>query len=169
MKPRSPPFLVRSSRVSNSSESTRCRAPSPRPVSSISDVEAARNRSALSDWKVRPSVSSTLSLRRARRLLVSRIDESEESAQRLIEVRAVARLLPEFDEHQLAKAVQAVTERVLGCADRKDPKLRRCLCEEQEQHPVEITQRLAGERVRLARGQRAPCPARRGGGRPRWR
>ena len=46
------------------------------------------------------------------------VHEAEERGEGREQVRAVAGLLAQLDEHELAQPVEAVSERVLGCTDR---------------------------------------------------
>ena len=108
--------------------------------------------------------------RAARRRVVPLVDEPEQDGERLVQVRAVARLWrAQLDEGEIAQPVEAVALLVLGRARRQDAELGRRLRVEQEEDAVQEAQRLLGERLRLAPRAAGRAPGRRAAARPRWR
>ena len=95
-----------------------------------------------------------LAVSRLRRL-VSLVDEREQQGQRVVQVRAVhGARAGQLDQRQLAEPVQAVALLVLPRADGQHLQLGRGLGVEQEQDPVQVAQRLPGQRLRLVLRQR---------------
>ena len=87
--------------------------------------------------------------------LVPLVDEHEQPGQRVVQVRAVhGARARQLDERQLAEPVKAVPLVVLLRADGQHLELGRGLRVEQEQDPVQVAQRLPGERLRLGLRQR---------------
>ena len=98
------------------------------------------------------------------RRLVSLVDEREQPGERVVQVRAVhGARAGQLDQRQLAEPVEAVALVVLLRADGQHLELGGGLRVEQEQDPVQVAQRLPGERLRLVLRQRVE-PLGAGGG-----
>ena len=101
---------------------------------------------------------------------MSLVDEREQPGQRVVQVRAFdGARAGQLDQRQLAEPVEAVALVVLLRADGQHLKLGRRLRVEQEQDPVQVPQRLPGERLRLVLRQRVEALVPYGGEPPRWR
>ena len=148
MKPRSLPLA---SLLSSRCRSTRCSAAFPSPVSSISSVASRQEQvgaQAVEDQAL------LLPFPRLLRL-VPLVDEREQPAEGVVQVRALdGARAGQFDQGQVTEPVEPVALVVLLRADRQHLQLGRRLRVQQEEDPVQVPQRLPGERLRLLLRQR---------------